>query len=66
MNVNSATKEDLAAQYAQLWVATDNVPDVFAFLSSHADVLSIDRLDVLLVDQRERWRREKRCRFEFI
>ncbi len=35
------------------------MPDVFGFLSAYPDAVSVDRLDVLLVDQHERWRRGK-------
>ena len=59
MNANSATNanEGLALRYSKLWEADLSVPDVFAFLSSHPDVSETDRLSVLLIDQRERWRR---------
>jgi serine/threonine protein kinase len=49
--------DHLAVRFSRLWETEPGMPDVFAFLGSHPDILSIDRLDVLLVDQRERWRR---------
>jgi serine/threonine protein kinase len=53
----SDTSERLAERYSKLWDTGLSLPDVFAFLSSHPQVANIDRLDVLLVDQQERWRR---------
>ena len=53
------TKDRLADRYSRLWDDGVSTPDVFAFLSSHFDVHSVDRLEVLLVDQAERWRRGK-------
>jgi serine/threonine protein kinase len=52
-------KDRLADRFSRLWEDGVSTPDVIAFLSSHPDVLSIDRLEVLLVDQVERWRRGK-------
>ena len=43
--------------FARLWEAGPPVPDVFDFLSSHPAVSAEDRLEVLLVDQRQRWLR---------
>jgi serine/threonine protein kinase len=59
MESNSAAEmnERLAVSYSKLWESGLSLPDVFAFLSSHPEVPNIDRLDVLLVDQQERWRR---------
>ena len=56
------TNERLAVSYSKLWDSGLSLPDVFAFLGSHPEVPNIDRLDVLLVDQQERWRRAERCR----
>ncbi len=58
MNSNSGSNEDecLAGQFARLWEAGPPVPDVFSFLSSHLAVGAEDRLEVLLVDQHQRWR----------
>src|SRR5262245_44411680 len=43
--------------FASLWEAGDSPPDVFAFLGQHADATLDDRLEVLLADQAQRWRR---------
>ncbi len=61
MELNSALNmtDRLADRFSQLWADGVSTPDVFAFLSSHPDVLSVDRLEVLLVDQEQRWRRGK-------
>ena len=61
MELNSTLdpKDRLADRFSQFWADGVSTPDVFAFLSSHPDVLSIDRLEVLLIDQEERWRRGK-------
>ncbi len=56
-NFATDTNERLAVRYSKLWESGLSLPDVFAFLSSHPEVPNIDRLDVLLVDQQERWRR---------
>jgi hypothetical protein len=44
-------------EFAILWEAGAAPPDVFAFLRQHADAAFPDRLDVLLADQAQRWRR---------
>jgi eukaryotic-like serine/threonine-protein kinase len=61
MDVNSDenSKDRLADRFARLWDGGVSTPDVFAFLASHPDALSIDRLEVLLIDQEQRWRRGK-------
>jgi hypothetical protein len=51
------TAEPLAPRFSGLWESSPSPPDVFAFLSSHANASDAERLGVLLVDQRERWRR---------
>ncbi len=46
-----------AARYGELWEGGGVAPDVFAFLSSHPGLAASDRLELLLVDQRQRWLR---------
>ena len=46
----------LADEFAALW-ATNEVGDVFGFLASHSGTAPGEQLNVLLVDQVERWRR---------
>ena len=57
MNSNSGSIEDerLAGRFARLWEAGSPIPDVFGFLSSYPAVRAEDRLEVLLVDQHQRW-----------
>ena len=53
-----ANAEDaLALEYSKLWTTGLAGPDVFTFLRSHPEIKDDLRLDVLLVDQRERWLR---------
>jgi eukaryotic-like serine/threonine-protein kinase len=52
-------EESLALQFSRLWSNELACPDVFTFLSSHPDINDDLRLDVLLIDQRERWSRRK-------
>ena len=61
MDLNSAldTPDRPAERFSRMWEDGVSTPDVFAFLSSHPGALSIDRLQVLLIDQEERWRRGK-------
>jgi len=47
----------IAAQYGELWDAGGVAPDVFAFLTSHPGLAANDRLELLLIDQRQRWLR---------
>jgi serine/threonine protein kinase len=56
-NTAPDTDERPAGRFAKLWETSRTTPDVFDFLRLCPDLLAIDRLDVLLVDQRERWRR---------
>ena len=51
--------EALALQFSKLWETGPSLPDVFDFISSHPELADDERLDVLLVDQRERWHRGK-------
>jgi eukaryotic-like serine/threonine-protein kinase len=44
----------LAGRLAALWEESDQPPDIFAFLTAHPDATPLDRLDVLLTDQRLR------------
>jgi hypothetical protein len=46
-----------ALEFSKLWMTESAGPDVFAFLSAHPDITNSERLEVLLVDQRERWLR---------
>ena len=39
--------------------SSPSLPDVFEFLSTHPKLPDVERLDILLVDQRERWLRGK-------
>ncbi len=57
MNSNSGSNEDerLAGRFARLWEAGSPVPDVFGFLSSYPALPAEDRLEILLVDQHQRW-----------
>ena len=48
----------VAVEYSKLWMMHHALPDVFAFLAAHPEITDHDRLDVLLVDQRERWSRK--------
>jgi serine/threonine protein kinase len=56
-NSGRSSKEYLAFRYSQLWDPGRPLPDVFSFLSAYPDAQSSERLDVLLVDQKERWQR---------
>ncbi len=47
----------LAAQFANLWKLDKDLPDVFAFLQEHSQASPRETADVLLVDQRLRWKR---------
>ena len=51
-------EERCALEFSKLWTTESAGPDVFAFLASHPEITDIERLDVLLVDQRERWSRQ--------
>ena len=59
MEIESPTDPEghLALKFSKLWETGPPLPDVFAFLSSYPKVPNVERLDVLLVDQRERWLR---------
>src|SRR2546428_303581 len=54
-NTGTNTPERLAQRFSELWENSISSPDVFAFLSSHPHVSDSDRLDVLLIDQQQRW-----------
>ncbi len=51
--------ESLAEHFSRLWQESASHPDIFAFLAAHPDVLSVDRLEVILADQVARWQRGK-------
>jgi serine/threonine protein kinase len=51
--------EALALEFSRLWETGASLPDVFEFLSSHPELADVERLGILLVDQRERWLRGK-------
>ena len=61
MEVNAAlnTPERLADRFFHLWEDGVSTPDVFGFLASYPAIQSAEKLEVLLVDQEERWRRGK-------
>lgn len=46
----------LADQFAALWELSNSPPDVFAFLEQNADYEASQKLAVLLLDQRHRWK----------
>jgi serine/threonine protein kinase len=56
-DAGTKTTERLARRFSEIWDSSISSPDVFAFLSSHPNVSDAERLEVLLVDQRQRWRR---------
>ena len=56
-NSNQNKIERLSQHFSKLWESGNSFPDVFAFLSSHPNSPNTDRLEVLLVDQRQRWQR---------
>ncbi len=53
------TEEALALEFSKLWTSELAAADVFAFLALHPEINDELRLEVLLVDQRERWLRQK-------
>src|SRR4051794_28465813 len=55
-NADKTTGKSLADRFSTLWENGGPSPDVFAFLDVHLDAGQRERLDVLLVDQRFRWR----------
>ena len=59
LNTAPDTDERPATRFSRLWETSLAIPDVFAFLRLYPDLPPIDRLDVLLVDQKERWRRRQ-------
>ena len=61
METESPPRPDraLALEFSRLWESGALLPDVFEFLSSHPELADVERLDILLVDQRERWLRGK-------
>ncbi|MEZ6063331.1 MAG: SUMF1/EgtB/PvdO family nonheme iron enzyme [Planctomycetaceae bacterium] len=46
----------LAEQFEALWNVTDSAPDVFEFLDRHPEADTKSRLQILLTDQRQRWK----------
>ena len=44
----------LADRFANIWDSATIPPDLVAFLAAHPQATSLDRLDVLLIDQRRR------------
>ncbi|HEX3447101.1 MAG TPA: serine/threonine-protein kinase, partial [Isosphaeraceae bacterium] len=59
LNTAPDTDDSPAIRFSRLWETSLAIPDVFAFLRLYPDLFPIDRLDVLLVDQKERWRRRQ-------
>ncbi len=53
----SKPEGSLAREFSKLWTSEPAAPDVFAFLSAYPEISDDLRLDVLLVDQCERWAR---------
>src|SRR4051812_23563736 len=49
-----ATPPTLADRFAALWDSAPVPPDLAGFLAAHPAATSLDRLDVLLLDQRRR------------
>jgi serine/threonine protein kinase len=50
----------LAEHFRALWEAGGASPDVFAFLASHPEATTRDRLEVILVDQKYQWRQGRK------
>ncbi len=48
--------QSLAQRYSALWNTGPEPPDVYAFLREHAAASPRERLDVLFIDQQQRWR----------
>ena len=48
--------ESPAKQFSRFWERDEPLPDVFAFLRKAGDITRTQRLEVLLVDQYERWK----------
>ena len=46
----------LESEFAALWGSSDSPPDLFAFLQRHSHFSSSDKLQVLLLDQQQRWK----------
>jgi eukaryotic-like serine/threonine-protein kinase len=55
---------ELVRQFEHLWNSTDSAPDVGAFVKQHTSSDSAEILDVLLLDQQQRWRTEQPIRVE--
>jgi CRP-like cAMP-binding protein len=54
---DSKCSRSRAAEFASLWAEADAPPDVIRFLQSAPNATLREKADVLLVDQRNRWRR---------
>ena len=52
---SNSPQPDLAARFGVLWQNSDTAPDVFCFLADNSDASPQQCLDVLLVDQFQRW-----------
>ncbi|MFO0892737.1 MAG: protein kinase [Isosphaeraceae bacterium] len=57
MNEPASLAGSLATEFRSLWETTGESPDVFGFLAARADLTPRQRLDVLRVDVRQRWKR---------
>ncbi|HZL87244.1 MAG TPA: protein kinase, partial [Pirellulaceae bacterium] len=54
----------LDKQLTQLWQSGESTPDVFAFLNEHAGASAAEAVDVIVADQRSRWRTSQPLRVE--
>jgi len=49
--------EKLAAEFRRLWESSPTPPDILQFLANRPDAAPSERLDLLRIDQRFRWKR---------
>ncbi len=56
-NSGSSEVDRPVERFSRLWGPDAPVPDVFTFLASYPGISLVDRLEVLLEDQRHRWNR---------
>ncbi|APW59747.1 serine/threonine-protein kinase PknK [Paludisphaera borealis] len=50
------TDESATARFRSLWESSDAPPDLFAFLRSMSELSASERVEVVRIDQRNRWR----------
>ena len=48
-------RSPLLEEFETLWSDANNAPDVFTFLAQRGSSSNVEKLDVLLLDQRKRW-----------